>query len=62
MTNRNKTIIAAASVTLVAILLVLTKKKKKYKEQLLDAIADEGYETAHDILSPLRARGSNRYW
>jgi hypothetical protein len=45
-----KTMLGIAAITALGIALVLgTKKSKKIN---LDQIADEGYETAHDILYP----------
>jgi hypothetical protein len=45
-----KTMLGIAAITAIGIALVLgTKKSKKIN---LDQIADEGYETAHDILYP----------
>ena len=45
-----KTMLGIAAITALGIALMLgTKKSKKIN---LDQIADEGYETAHDILYP----------
>ena len=45
-----KTMLGIAAITAIGIALLLgTKKSKKIN---LDQIADEGYETAHDILYP----------
>ena len=64
MKDRNKIIIGIATATiLVGIsLLVVGKKKKQCENTRLDKIADEGYETAGDILYPIRSNFFKRGW
>jgi hypothetical protein len=53
-----KTILGIAAITALGIAFMLgTKKLKKIN---LDQIADEGYETAHDILYPKQFSGENK--
>jgi len=58
MTRKNKTLISISSVaslaTLGVIFFIGWRKHMKKQQQILDQIADEGYETAHDILYPLK--------
>ena len=51
-------LIVAGVVTAVATVVAakLTKKNKEKKYKRLDVIADEGYETAHDILFPGKSK------
>ena len=48
---KTKKILIAASLTLTAILIIQLIKSKKTKKRL-NVVADEGYETAEDILFP----------
>ena len=50
---KTKKILIAASITLTAILIIRLLKRKKAKKRLT-VVADEGYETAEDILFPKR--------
>jgi hypothetical protein len=50
---KTKKILIAASITLTAILIIRLIKSKKAKKRLT-VVADEGYETAEDILFPKR--------
>jgi hypothetical protein len=44
--------IALAVSVIVAIGVIATSSRKKRATKMLDQVADEGYETAHDILFP----------
>jgi hypothetical protein len=48
---KTKKILIAAGITLTAILIIQLIKSKKTKKRLT-VVADEGYETAEDILFP----------
>jgi hypothetical protein len=50
---KTKNILIVAGVTLTAILIIQLIKSKKTKKRLT-VVADEGYETAEDILFPKR--------
>ncbi|HEY2647576.1 MAG TPA: hypothetical protein VGI38_00200 [Puia sp.] len=50
---KTKKILIAAGVTLTAILIIQMIKSKKTRKRLT-VVADEGYETAEDILFPKR--------
>ncbi|CAN5749299.1 hypothetical protein BH10BAC3_BH10BAC3_42590 [soil metagenome] len=58
MTRKNITLISIASVasltTLGVVFFIGWRKHMKKQQRILDRIADEGYETAHDILYPLK--------
>jgi hypothetical protein len=54
---KKKKILFAVSVTLTALLIVEIVKRKKAEQRLqkrLNQVAEEGYETAEDILFPRR--------
>lgn len=48
------------TVAAVGVLVYLAKKSRVRKE--LHHVADAGYETAHDILFPMRGQRSRRFW
>jgi hypothetical protein len=50
---KTKKILIAAGITLTAIILIEMIKRKK-EEKKLSVVAEEGYETAEDILFPKR--------
>ena len=50
---KTRKILIAAGITLTAILVIEMIKRKK-EEKRLTVVADEGYETAEDILFPKR--------
>ena len=50
---KTKKILIAAGITLTAILIIQLIKSKKTKKRLT-VVAEEGYETAEDILFPKR--------
>ena len=55
MSRTNKTIISVASITAIGVIVYLRyKKQNKKQQQILDRVADEGYETAYDVLYPLK--------
>jgi hypothetical protein len=58
MSRNNKKIIGLVSIaslaTIGAVFFFSWKKHVKKQKRILDQIADEGYETAHDILYPLK--------
>jgi hypothetical protein len=51
---KTKKILIAAGVTLTAILIIQLIKRKKAEKRRLTVVAEEGYETAEDILFPKR--------
>ena len=53
-----KTIAGIAAITAITLLLLLTSKQKKKKR--LRKIAEEGYETASDILFPNKSNPSKK--
>jgi hypothetical protein len=53
-------ILGAASVVLAAVL--IRSIRRKMAGQMQEAIADEGYETAPDILYPRRGRHHGDQW
>ncbi|MDB5251601.1 MAG: hypothetical protein JWP27_770 [Flaviaesturariibacter sp.] len=53
-------ILGAATVVLAAVIIRSARRKKA--GQMQEAIADEGYETAHDILYPRRGRHYGDQW
>jgi hypothetical protein len=50
---KTKKILIAAGITITAILIIQMIKRKK-EEKRLTVVAEEGYETAEDILFPKR--------
>ena len=56
MKLRDKTLLVTSAFALVAITFVLLQKKKEKEAHMRDSIADEGYETAGDILYPLKTK------
>lgn len=62
MRNREKLLIGITAVLAVGLAIFITGKTKKDRMlQRLDKIADEGYETAADILYPLKNPWIKRY-
>ena len=61
MKNRYKLIIGITSLAAVGLIVYINTSKKIKSEKMLDQIADEGYETAGDILFPLRSKKSRKY-
>ncbi len=53
MKKSERIIITIASFAALGLIIYVAQKKKKEKK--LDSIADEGYETAEDVLYPLRS-------
>jgi hypothetical protein len=51
---KTKKILLIAGITLAAILVIERIKSKKEKKKRLNLVAEEGYETAEDILFPKR--------
>jgi hypothetical protein len=51
---KTKKILIIAGVTLTAILIIRKAKSKKAEKKRLTVVAEEGYETAEDILFPKR--------
>ena len=63
MKNKDKIIIAIASVAILGCAVVIfgLKRKSNIKNERLDRIADEGYETAGDILYPITSKPRRRF-
>jgi hypothetical protein len=51
---KTKKILIIAGITLTAILIIRKVKSKKAEKKRLTLVAEEGYETAEDILFPKR--------
>jgi len=51
---KTKKILIAAGVILTAILIIQLVRRKKAEKRRLNVVAEEGYETAEDILFPKR--------
>jgi hypothetical protein len=51
---KTKKILIAAGLTLTALLIIQLMIKRKKTEKRLNVVAEEGYETAEDILFPKR--------
>jgi len=56
MKLRDKTLLVTSAFALVAITFILLKRKEEKEAKMRDSIADEGYETAGDILYPLKTK------
>ena len=55
MLNRYKVVIGVASIAVIGLVVFLASKSKENRMfEKLNRIADEGYETAGDILFPLK--------
>lgn len=52
--ENTRKILIVAGLTLTAVLIYRVVKKNKAKKRKLTVVADEGYETAEDILFPKR--------
>lgn len=64
MTTKNKAIIYVASLTTIGAIIFFSLKKHKdrKKQQILEEVADEGYETAYDVLYPLKKNRIKRFF
>ena len=51
---KTKKVLIAVGITLTALLIIQLIKTKKAEKKKLSVVADEGYETAEDILFPKR--------
>lgn len=61
MSKNNKLYIGIALAATASLLALLTFKQKKQKKQRrLSRVSDEGYETAHDVLFPLKIKRLKR--
>ncbi len=49
---KTKKILIAGAITLTALLIIHIVKRKKAEKKRLSVVAEEGYETAEDILFP----------
>ena len=58
MKTRNKIILATGVIAVTGLLLYATSRHKKTKRMLTD-IAEEGYETAPDVLFPGKEKRNN---
>jgi len=55
MKNREKILIGISTIVVASLVILLAGKNKKLKSlERLDRIAEEGYETAGDILYPIK--------
>jgi hypothetical protein len=56
MTTKNKALIGVASLTTLGVVIYLRYKMQAQRErqQISERVADEGYETAYDVLFPLK--------
>lgn len=56
MTTKNKVLIGVASLTTIGLVIYLSFKKqaRKQQAQISERVSDEGYETAYDVLYPLK--------
>ena len=62
MRNREKVLIGITSVLAIGLAMYIVGKTKKDRMwERLDKIAEEGYETAADILYPLKGTWTKRY-
>ena len=61
MAIRNKVLIGVTSITAIGLVICISRKKRIQKQIVSYQIAEEGYETAHDILYPLKSRQYRRY-
>jgi hypothetical protein len=62
MSRTSKTIIGVASITAIGMIVYMRYKKQIKKQQAkLDRVADEGYETAYDVLFPLKTNLLKRF-
>ncbi len=58
MTINKKLLLTVTSLAAIGVILYFTRKTRIdriERERILDQVADEGYETAFDIISPLRS-------
>jgi hypothetical protein len=62
MLINKKVLITLTSLVAFGAILYITRKNRveKERERILDLVADEGYETAYDIISPI-SRYSRSY-
>lgn len=63
MLNNKKVLITVTSLVAIGAIFYFTRKgriQRVEKERILDLVADEGYETAYDIISPV-SKQSRRY-
>ena len=59
--SRTNKIIGVASLTAIGVIVFLRYKKQiKKQQEMLDRVADEGYETAYDVLYPLKGKTLKR--
>jgi hypothetical protein len=49
---KTKKILLVAGVTLTAVIVLYSVRRKKFRKKKLHVVAEEGYETAEDILFP----------
>ena len=59
MTLNKKLLITVTSLATIGVIIYFsrtTRRNRVEKERILDLVADEGYETAFDIISPLRSQ------
>ena len=58
MKTRNKILLGVAAITVAGLVVYLANRKKTHR--MLEQIADEGYETAHDVLFPDKERRNKK--
>lgn len=54
--KKNTVIIGIASAILIGAVVYYIRKNKQHEKQQLLHVADAGYETAHDVLFPMKSR------
>ncbi|TDH26440.1 hypothetical protein EXU57_10105 [Segetibacter sp. 3557_3] len=60
MKTSSRILLGVAAVTLAGVIIYYVNSKQHRKTYMLAQVADEGYETAEDILFPLKSR--RRLW
>lgn len=58
--KKNKLLIGITTTIAVGLIIYFLVREKSQAEEQLEQVADAGYETAHDILYPLK-KGSKRW-
>ena len=56
MTINKKLLLTVTSLVAIGAIIYFSRKNRLERERILEQVADEGYETAYDIISPLRSQ------